>query len=104
MFPENHWRFSSTYTHELLRGLIWGKHPLARRHTFLDFIKSIFQTLFISRISSLSLNRKLIQEMILKFLKQKILLVQTLETEFYQFNKLDKAELNNHNNLTKDLC
>lgn len=49
MSPENHLRFSSTYTHELLRGLIWGKHPLKKRHTFLSFIKSIFQTLFKSR-------------------------------------------------------
>lgn len=51
MFPENHWRFSNSYPHEFLKAgiLIWKKPSIEGRHTFLSFIKSIFQTLFKSR-------------------------------------------------------
>jgi hypothetical protein len=106
MFPENHLRFSSTYSRELMKAdiLIWEKQSIGRRHAFLDFLESWFLSLFNSRKPALSLNRKLIQATILKFQKHRILLFQSLETEFYQFYKLDKTELNNHNNLTKDIC
>lgn len=109
MFPENHLRFSCSYSHEFLKMyfLTSGIQPKLEKHSFFDFFKTSFITLFSSKMLAFSwvgLLKKLNQSPILKFLKHEILSVLTLETEFFQFNKLDKTEINNHINLTKNLC